>query len=79
MDILKKTFLPVFSLLFLLAVFLDQNNTPVPMKIILGAPVHMSLSIIIVASMLAGAGCSFAGFFIYKLMKGKLNKNGQQN
>lgn len=74
----KKYILPALLLLFLFVVFIDENNTPVPMKIILGSPVHMPLSMIIIISMALGAGCSFAGLFLFKAIRGKM-KNGRQD
>jgi uncharacterized integral membrane protein len=79
-DIINKKFiLPAISMLFLFVVFLDQNGTPVPMKIILGSPVHMPLSMIIITSMLVGAGCSLAGLFLVKKARAKFKRNGQQD
>jgi uncharacterized integral membrane protein len=71
----KKYILPAISLLFLLVVFLDQNNTQVPIKIILGSPLQLSLSTIIIVSILVGAGCAFAGLFILKKVREKWKKN----
>ncbi|MBF0506195.1 MAG: LapA family protein [Nitrospirae bacterium] len=78
MDI-KKFILPAISLLFVFIVFLDENNTPVPVKIILGSPLHMSLSVIIIGSILFGAGCAFAGLFLVKKMREKPKRNGKQD
>ena len=80
MDIINKKFiLPALALLFLIVVFLDQNSTPVPLKIILGSPVHLSLSTIIVMSGLIGVGCAFAGIYIVQKMREKWKRNGQQD
>ena len=76
MDIIKKFFLPALSLLFIFAVFLDENSTQVPMKVILGSPMHMSLSMIIVGSMLFGAVCAFFGLFLVKKMRERSKRNG---
>jgi uncharacterized integral membrane protein len=40
--------------LFVVLVFLDQNRAPVPIKILLGSPFHLGLSLIIAVSMLVG-------------------------
>ena len=40
--------------LFLVAVFLDQNRTPVPIKILIGNPFQLGLSLIIIISMVVG-------------------------
>ena len=41
----------ILIFLFLVIVFLDQNRTPVPVKILLGNPFHVGLSLIILISM----------------------------
>lgn len=70
----KKLFLPLAAVLFLFAVFIDQNNMPVPMKLFLGSPFHMRLSLIILASMAAGAALTVMGFLIYKAIEQKIKK-----
>ncbi len=74
---IKKFILPAISLLFVFMVFMDENNTPVPMKIVFGSPFHLSLSVIIIGSMLFGAACAFAGPFIIKKMREKSKRNGK--
>ena len=51
----KTKILYILISLFLVVVFLDQNRTPVPVKILLGNPFHLGLSLIILISM-AGRG-----------------------
>ena len=63
---IKKFILPAIALVFVFLVFIDQNSTPVPVKIILGSPLHISLSVIIIGSMLFGTVCAFAGLFLVK-------------
>ena len=41
----------ILIFLFLVIVFLDQNRTPVPVKILLGNPFHVGLTLIILISM----------------------------
>ncbi|MBF0559099.1 MAG: DUF1049 domain-containing protein [Nitrospirae bacterium] len=74
---IKKFILPVLSLLFVFAVFLDENSTQVPVKLILGSPLHMSLSMVIIACMLFGAGCAFGGLFLVKKIREKSKRNGK--
>ncbi|MCG6533223.1 MAG: LapA family protein [Syntrophales bacterium LBB04] len=51
---IKPSYLVMAISLFLVIVFLDQNRNPVPIKIILGGPFHLGLSLIIIISMLLG-------------------------
>ena len=74
----KKYILPALALLFLVVVFLDQNITPVPLKIILGSPFNLSLSTLMVISALVGAGCTLAGIYITQKIRKKWKRNGQQ-
>jgi uncharacterized integral membrane protein len=48
----KSSYLVVAISLFLVIVFLDQNRNPVPIKIILGNPFHLGLSLVIIISMM---------------------------
>ena len=69
--------LPLITALFVVVVFFDQNHIPVPMKILVGAPTHVSLSMIIMASMLAGAVLGFAGLLLFGKIKDKFKKNSK--
>jgi len=51
----KSTYLVVLMLLFMVVVFFDQNNTPVPVKFLLGSPIPLPLSLIIAVSLIIGA------------------------
>ena len=51
---IKPSYLVMAISLFLVIVFLDQNRNPVPIKIILGGPFQLGLSLIIIISMLLG-------------------------
>ena len=55
--------------LFLAVLFLDQNRSPVPVKIILGNPHSVGLSSVIILSMLAGAAVTLAGLLGYKIVR----------
>lgn len=41
--------------IFLVGVFLDQNRTPVPIKVIFGNPFHLELTLIIIISMVVSS------------------------
>jgi uncharacterized integral membrane protein len=72
----KLIFFIIVIVLFLTVLFLDQNSSPVPVKIILGDPRPINLSTIIVSSILLGAVLSVAGMFGYKAVR-KPKKNLQ--
>ena len=72
----KLIFFATVIVLFLAALFLDQNSSPVPVKIILGDPHPIGLSAIILTSMLIGVALSFAGLFLFKALR-KTRKNQQ--
>ncbi|MEI6704378.1 MAG: hypothetical protein WCL71_12730 [Deltaproteobacteria bacterium] len=76
MQMKKLIFFATVIVLFLAALFLDQNSSPVPVKIILGNPRPIGLSTIIIASMLVGVALSVAGICLYKAMR-KSRKNQQ--
>ncbi len=70
----KQLILPSILLIFIILVFLDQNSHPVTMKMILGSPIHISLSALILGSMLLGVCLGLIGAFVFSKMKGKLKK-----
>jgi uncharacterized integral membrane protein len=74
----KKFFLPLIAALFLFVVFIDQNTVPVPMKLFIGGPVHMHLSMIIIVSMAGGAALTVIGFLIFKAIQQKINKRKRE-
>ncbi len=57
--------------LFLAVIFLDQNSTPVPMKIIIGNPHGIRLSLIIIVSMLIGMLLAIGGMLLIKKVQTK--------
>lgn len=76
MDIINKNYiLPALAVIFIFVVFMDQNSTLVPMKLILGSPFQIPLNFIIIVSMLAGAGCSFIVLLMLKKMRSKKNND----
>jgi len=71
----KLIFFSIVIGLFLTVLFLDQNSSPVPVKIILGDPRLIGLSTVIIISMITGAVLSLIGTFIFnsiRLRKPKL-------
>jgi uncharacterized integral membrane protein len=72
----KLIFFSIVIVLFLAVLFLDQNRTPVPVKIILGDPLPIGLSTVIIVSVLVGVVLSVAGMFTFKLVR-KAKKNLQ--
>jgi uncharacterized integral membrane protein len=57
--------------LFLVVVFLDQNRVPVPVKIIIGNPFHLGLSLIIIVSMVVGVIMTIGVVYLMNRRKGK--------
>ena len=65
----KSTYLIAAMLLFLVGVFLDQNRTPVPLKIIFGSPFQLELTFIILISMVIGAAIAIGVVYLMKKKK----------
>lgn len=68
---LKAEYLVLLMSLFLGVVFLDQNRTTVPIKLILGSPFQMDLSTIILLSAISGAFVAFGGLIVFKKYRQK--------
>jgi len=51
----KSSYVIILMSIFLVGVFLDQNRTPVPIKIIFGKPFHLELTLIIIFGMVVAA------------------------
>jgi uncharacterized integral membrane protein len=64
----------MITVIFLAVLFLDQNRSPVPVKIILGDPHPIELSAIIIISILTGVLLSVFGTLGYKNIR-KRNVN----
>jgi uncharacterized integral membrane protein len=60
----KSRYLILVIVLFLVIVFLDQNRSEVPVKIIVGNPYHLGLSIIIIISVLVGMLVMIGGMYL---------------
>ena len=67
----KSTYLVILMFLFLVVVFLDQNRVPVPVKIIIGNPFHLGLSLIIIVSMVVGVIMTSGVIYLMNRRKGK--------
>ncbi|MEI6208476.1 MAG: hypothetical protein WCP20_16995 [Desulfuromonadales bacterium] len=65
----KLIAISIVAVLFLTVLFLDQNRSPVPVKIILGNPHPIGLSIVIIISMFAGAAMTIAGLLGYIIVR----------
>ena len=55
----------ILIFLFLVIVFLDQNRTPVPVKILLGNPFHVGLTLIILISMVVAVVMTIGGVYLW--------------
>lgn len=71
---MKKWFLAFIAFLFLLAMFIDQNTVPVPVKVLMTGPFHIHLSVIIGASMLTGIVLTTIFFLFIKQAQSKRRK-----
>jgi uncharacterized integral membrane protein len=63
---LKTKGLMILIIIGILVVFLDENNNPVPVKMVLGSPVHIPLSLIIIVSIVIGMIITVAGIFFLR-------------
>jgi uncharacterized integral membrane protein len=72
---LKKKYLLYYALAaFLFIVFIDENGAPVPVKLLMGSPVHINLSVIILGSMAIGSALTVIGFLLYKRLHVKVKQ-----
>lgn len=65
----KPKYLVILMALFLVVVFLDQNRNPVPIKFIVGTPLHADLSLVILISLVLGVALTCV--FLYLINKRK--------
>jgi len=73
--LLKKKYLLYYALaLFLFVVFIDENGSPVPVKLLMGSPVHINLSVIIIGSMIIGSAFTIIGFIVYRHLHTKVKQ-----
>jgi len=77
----KLIVVAIIAVLFLAVLFLDQNRSPVPLKIILGVPQPIGLSAIIIISMLTGVLLSVLGTLGYNNIRKRniKSKNGARS
>ena len=61
-------------LLFMVFVFFDQNQTPVPIKFVLGTPINMALSLIIAVSLVIGAVITLVAMYLVNRRQALMNK-----
>jgi len=67
----KSSYLIVLMFLFMVFVFLDQNRGPVPVKILVGNPFHLGLSLIILISMMLGVIMTIGAIYLINRRKDK--------
>lgn len=67
----KSKYLIMLMAFFLVVVFLDQNRTPVPIKILIGNPFHVGLSLIIIISMVVAVIITIGVVYLINGKKGK--------
>jgi uncharacterized integral membrane protein len=67
----KSSYLIMMISIFLMGVFLDQNRTPVPIKIIFGNPFHLELTLIIIISMVVSSAMTIGVIYLMKKRKDK--------
>ena len=71
----KSTYLVVLMLLFMVVVFFDQNQTPVPIKFLLGSPVHLPLSLVIAVSLIVAAAGTLVATYLANRSANMKKKN----
>jgi uncharacterized integral membrane protein len=67
----KSSYLILAISLFLVIVFLDQNRNAVPIKIIIGNPYQLGLSLIIIISMVVSVIMTLGVVYVIKRKKNK--------
>ncbi|MEI7635810.1 MAG: hypothetical protein WCJ37_00765 [Syntrophus sp. (in: bacteria)] len=67
----KSGYIIALMSVFLVGVFLDQNRTPVPIKIIFGSPFHLELTLIILVSMVVSSIITIGVIYLIYRKKGK--------
>ena len=67
----KSSYIVIMISIFLMGVFLDQNRTPVPIKIIFGSPFHLELTLIIIISMAISSAITIGIVYLMKRKKDK--------
>ena len=73
----KSTYIIYLMATFLVGVFLDQNRTPVPIKIIFGNPFHLDLTLIILVSMVVSSVMTIGIMYIIKGIRNKKTNAGK--
>jgi len=73
----RSSYIIILMSIFLAGVFLDQNRTPVPIKIIFGNPFHLELTLIIIVSMVVSSAMTIGVIYMIKRTKDKKTKAGE--
>ncbi|MGA2332035.1 MAG: hypothetical protein ABSG75_09765 [Syntrophales bacterium] len=68
---IKSSYIIILISIFLAGVFLDQNRTPVPIKIIFGNPIQLELTLIIIVSMVVSSVMTIGVIYMIKRIKDK--------
>lgn len=63
---MKTKGLIILMLIAMIVIFLDENNNPVPLKIVIGSPIHLPLSLIIIVSIVIGMIITVGGIFFLR-------------
>ncbi len=75
----KKWFIAFIAIVFLIAVFIDQNTVPVEIKFFFGDRHHVHLSLIIGVSLLTGAALTVFVFLFFRQISSKRKKRSMEN
>jgi uncharacterized integral membrane protein len=65
----KPRYIGIAIALFLVLIFLDQNRVSVPLKLFLGKPFQVELSVIVIVSVLIGMLIAISVIFFIKRVK----------
>jgi len=67
----KSSYIIMLISVFLVGIFMDQNRTPVPVKIIFGNPILLELTLIIIISMVVSSVLTMSVIYLIKKNKEK--------
>mgnify|MGYP001168644211 FL=1 len=67
----KSSYIIMLISVFLVGIFMDQNRTPVPVKIIFGNPILLELTLIIIISMVVSSVLTMSIIYLIKKNKEK--------
>ena len=70
----KSSYIIILMSIFIVGVFLDQNRTPVPIKVIFGNPFHLELTLIIIMSMVVSSVMTIGVIYLIKRRRERIEK-----